>query len=185
MPEITVRWSETEARKPYARPFMVTFLNDRGGALGSIAVSGADLLYYRQFQAAVLGLAGELFSDTEVDAAADPQRAWLDRVARLLPDAGTVEVTPVSSFDEQQGRRFKFVVVCSGAGGARIDAPSLLEYQEFQAVVAHQTGRLFRDPAVEAVDDPRVRQAAWIAGLRVRTARPDPAEAMTAAWPWR
>jgi hypothetical protein len=183
MPDLSVRWSETEARKPYARPFMVTFLDDDGGALGSIAVSGADLLYYRQFQAAVLGLAGELFSDAAVDVAADPQRVWLDRVARLLPDAGLAGVTPCSSFDEHEGRRFMFSVVC-GAGSARVDAPSLLEYQEFQAVIAHQTGCLFRDPDVEAVEDPQARQAAWIAGLRGRTARPDPAEALTATWPW-
>jgi len=47
MPAITVRWSEQEARKPYARPFMVSFAGDDGEVIGSVAVSGADLLYHR------------------------------------------------------------------------------------------------------------------------------------------
>jgi hypothetical protein len=50
MPAISVRWSEQEARKPYARPFMVSFTDDAGGSLGAVAVSGSDLLYHRQFR---------------------------------------------------------------------------------------------------------------------------------------
>ena len=67
-----IRWSEQEARKPYARPFMVTFTGDDGTDVGSVALNGADLLYYTQFQTAVLSLAGELFVDTAVEASADP-----------------------------------------------------------------------------------------------------------------
>src|SRR5438128_2375784 len=115
MPDLMLRWSEAEASKPYARPFMVSFTDDTGAALGSVAMDGADLLYYRQFQAAVLALAGELFVDADVESAADPQRAWLDRIGRALPDAGQATVTPVSSFDTHEGRRFGFVVTCSTA----------------------------------------------------------------------
>ena len=85
MPAISVRWSEQEARKPYARPFMVSFADDAGEVIGSVAVSGADLLYYRQFQAAVLALAGELFVDGALDAEPDAQAAWLERLSALLP----------------------------------------------------------------------------------------------------
>ena len=72
MPAISVRWSEQEARKPYARPFMVSFTDDAGEPSGAVAVSGADLLYYRQFQTAVLALAGELFVDAERGRAGGP-----------------------------------------------------------------------------------------------------------------
>ena len=185
MPDIMLRWSEAEAGKPYARPFMVSFIDDAGAALGSVAMAGADLLYYRQFQAAVLALAGELFVDTDVEGAADPQRAWLDRIAHALPDAGQATVTPVSLFDTQEGRRFAFMVSCSSAGPARLDARSLLEYQEFQATIAHQTGRLYRHDAIEDIEEPQLRQAAWLAWLRQRVARPDAADAMNASWPWR
>ena len=51
---------------------------------GSVALNGADLLYYTQFQTAVLSLAGELFVDAAVEASPDPQHAWLDRIG-LLP----------------------------------------------------------------------------------------------------
>jgi hypothetical protein len=185
MPDLRLRWSETEATKPYARPFMVSFLDDAGSAVGSVAVGGADLLYYRQFQAAVLALAGELFVDQLVETAADPQRAWLDRLAGALPDAGAATVTPASSFDHHEGRRFAFTVTCGGGAIARVDARSLVEYQEFQAAIAHQTGHLYRDAAVEGVDDALHRQAAWMTALRERLARPDPAEAMNQEWPWR
>ena len=86
MPSLRVRWSEQEARKPYARPFMVTFTADDGTDVGSVALNGADLLYYTQFQTAVLSLAGELFVDAAVEASGDPQRAWLDRIAGLMPE---------------------------------------------------------------------------------------------------
>ncbi len=71
MPSIRIRWSEQEARKPYARPFMVTFTGDDGTDVGSVALNGADLLYYTQFQTAVLSLAGELFVDTAVEASSE------------------------------------------------------------------------------------------------------------------
>jgi hypothetical protein len=182
---LSVRWSETEARKPYARPFMVTFFDDSGGSAGSVAVSGADLLYYRQFQIAVLSLAGELFSSPEVESSDDPQREWLDLLDRLLPDAGDVRVTPNSAFDEHQGRVFQFTAGSAAQRTATVDAASLLEYQEFQAAVAHQTGSLYRSALVESVADPARRHAAWNAALHNIVARPDAAEAMSGSWPWR
>ena len=119
MPSMRVRWSESEARKPYARPFMVTFVSDDGTDVGSVALNGADLLYYTHFQTAVLSLAGELFVDTAVEASADPQRAWLDRVAGLIPALGEITITPKSTFDDHQGRVFRLVVTAEGTYGER------------------------------------------------------------------
>ena len=184
MPSMRVRWSESEARKPYARPFMVTFSGDDGTDVGSVALNGADLLYYHQFQAAVLSLAGELFVDTAIEASADPQRAWLDRVAGLVPAVGEITITPRSTFDEHQGRVFRMVIAASDGRTAVVDAPGLLEYQELQAVLAHQTGCLYRDLAVEAVEDISARRRAWMGVLRILVKRPDPDEAMNEAWHW-
>src|SRR3984893_13056939 len=114
IPSMRMRWSESEARKAYARPFMVTFSGDDGADVGSVALNGADLLYYTQFQTAVLSLAGELFVDTAVEASADPQRAWLDRIAGLIPDIGAITITPRSTFDDNQGRVFRLVVRAEG-----------------------------------------------------------------------
>ena len=41
MASLQLRWSMHEARKPYARPFMVTFVNDSGEQLGSVAMNGS------------------------------------------------------------------------------------------------------------------------------------------------
>jgi len=185
VPGLHIRWSEHEARKPYARPFGVTFLDDNGASVGSVAVNGADLLYYRQFQAAVLHLAGELFVDEAVDGAVDPQRAWLDVIGATLPAVARIDVTPVSSFEEHSGRVFEFGVAVAADRTVRVNAATLLEYQELQAVVAHQAGRLYRSPNVEAVDDPLQRHLAWMAELRAFVRRPDSADAMSEAWPWR
>jgi hypothetical protein len=185
MPGLQIRWSEAEAGKAYARPFMVTFSDDDGVIAGSIAVNGADLTYYRQFQTAVLALTGELFRDPRADVAADPQRAWLDRLAGLLPAAGGPRVIPMSDFDEHHGRVFRFNVDVDAPRAATVDAPVLLEYQEFQAMIAHQTGRLFRDAAVEAVADADARHATWTATLRECVQPPSEAEAISTAWPWR
>ena len=95
MPALSIRWSEQEARKPYARPFMVSFTDDAGEPAGAVAVSGADLLYYHQFQIAVLALAGELFADAGVDSQTDPQAAWLERLSGLLPAVESLELHPV------------------------------------------------------------------------------------------
>jgi hypothetical protein len=179
-----IRWSEQEARKPYARPFMVTFTGDDGTDVGSVALNGADLLYYTQFQTAVLSLAGELFVDPALEATADPQRAWLDQIAALMPAITVTGITPRSTFDDNQGRVFRMVIAAEGGRAAIVDASGLLEYQELQAVLAHQTGALFRDPAVEAVDDPGERRRAWIGALRLLMSRPDPGEAMNEAWHW-
>ncbi len=181
---LRLRWSEHEARKPYARPFMVSFVDDGGEALGSVAMNGPDLLYWRQFGAAVAGLCGELFLLDDVDAAADPQRAWLDTLEPLLPAAAGLRITPRSTFDHERGRVFGFVV-----GGealeAVVDAPTLFEYQDFQASLAHQTGRLLRVEAIETVADADPRRHAWMAWLRDVVSRPAADEAMAPRWPWR
>jgi hypothetical protein len=179
-----IRWSEQEARKPYARPFMVTFTGDDGTDVGSVALNGADLLYYTQFQTAVLSLAGELFVDPALEASVDPQRSWLDHIAGLMPAITVTGITPRSTFDDNQGRVFRMVVAAEGGRAAIVDASGLLEYQELQAVLAHQTGALFRDLAVEAVDDPGERRQAWIGALRLLVSRPDSGEAMNEAWHW-
>ena len=185
MPDLHVRWSEHEARKPYARPFGVTFLDDDATSVGSVAVNGSDLLYYRQFQSAVLHLAGELFVDVSVDAAADPQRAWLDVLGAAMPGVDHIDVTPVSSFVEPDGRVFELSVELGDDRAVRVSAATLLEYQELQAAVAHQAGCLYRNRAVEAVDDPLQRHLAWMDELRACVRRPDAADAMSSAWPWR
>jgi hypothetical protein len=184
MPSMRIRWSEQEARKPYARPFMVTFSDDDSADVGSVALNGADLLYYTQFQTAVLSLAGELFVDAEVEAATDPQRIWLDRVAILMPAIGAITITPRSTFDDNQGRVFRLVINAEGGRTAIVDASGLLEYQELQAVIAHQTGGLYRDLAIEAIEDAADRRRAWMGALRLLVSRPDPGEAMNEAWHW-
>jgi hypothetical protein len=185
MATLRLRWSEHEARKPYARPFMVSFVDDAGTALGSVALNGSDLLYCRQFVSAVAGLCGELFLLESVDAAPDPQRAWLEMLAPLLPATDVTGVTPRSTFDHQTGRVFGFEVVCADGSSALVDASTLLEYQDFQAALAHQTGRLLRIATVEEIDDPAHRRQAWLLWLRDVVARPTPDEAMAAVWPWR
>jgi hypothetical protein len=184
MPSLRLRWSESEARKPYARPFMVTFVSDDGADVGSVALNGAELLYYTHFQTAVLSLAGELFVDTTVEASDDPQRLWLDRVAELVPALGEITVTPRSSFDEHSGRVFRLIITAAGGRTASVDAAALLEYQDLQAVLAHQTGCLFRDHAVEEVADVAERRRAWLSAVRARVRRPDAGEAMSETWQW-
>jgi hypothetical protein len=184
MSRLAVRWSEAEAGKPYARPFMVTFVDGGGDAAASIAVSGSDLLYYRQFQAAVLALAGELFHDDSVESSGDPQRAWLDRLGATIVTIDDVGVVPESKFDEHHGRAFTFRVESAGKRPAHVDARTLTDYQELQAALAHQSGCLFRDRLVETIDDAQQRSAAWVASLRLRLARPAPDEAVAAVRPW-
>jgi hypothetical protein len=185
VPRLQVRWSEHEARKPYARPFGVTFVDDSGTSLGGVAVSGADLLYYQQFKGAVLALTGEIFGDAVVDAAADQQRAWLDVITLLTPAAGELTVAPASNFDSEHGRIFRFTVARDGAQIGSVDAATLLEYQEFQAAVAHQSGLLYRAPDVEAVEGATERHLAWERALRHLVSRPESSEAMAESWPWR
>jgi hypothetical protein len=185
MATLRLRWSEHEARKPYARPLMVSFVDDGGADLGSVAVNGADLLYLRQFAAAVAALSGELFVADPVDSAPDPQRAWLALLTPLLPAAGALTVTPRSTFDQDRGRIFGFVVKGAGAADAVVDGPTLLEYQDFQAALVHQTGSLLRVAAVEEIDDAAPRRREWLRWLREVVERPGPDEAMSATWPWR
>ena len=182
---LRLRWSEHEARKPYARPFMVSFVADNGDDLGSVALNGSDLLYWRQFGAAVAALSGELFVLDAIDSAPDPQRAWLEVLTPLLPRAATIRVTPRSTFDHERGRIFGFVVTGVGGADAIVDGPTLLEYQDFQAALVHQTGSLLRVATVEELDDAAPRRRAWINWLRDVVERPSADEAMAAAWPWR
>jgi len=182
---LRLRWSEQEARKPYARPFMVSFVDTDGVDLGSLALNGSDLLYCRQFGAAVAALSGELFLLDAVDSAADPQRAWLETLTGLMPDLAVTQVTPRSTFDHQRGRVFGFEMACAHGGAAVVDAATLLEYQECQAALAHQTGRLLRIATVEEIDEPAPRRRAWLLWLRDVMARPDAEEAMAEHWPWR
>jgi hypothetical protein len=182
---LRLRWSEHEARKPYARPFMASFVDDRDNDLGSVALNGPDLLYWRQFGAAVAALSGELFILDSIDSAADPQRAWLETLTPLLPAASDIHVTPRSTFDHERGRVFGFVVASAGGMDAVVESPTLLEYQDFQAALVHQTGRLLRVASVEDVDEAAPRRRAWMGWLRDVVARPSDDEAMTATWPWR
>ncbi len=186
MPALRIRWSEQEALKPYARPFMVSFVDDAGEPAGAVAVSGADLLYYRQFQVAVLALAGELFVDEDVARQPDAQAAWLERLSPLLPAIQGLRLHPVSDFDHERGRTFHIEVrVPDRPEPARLDAQTLFDYQELQAVLAHQTGCLYRNPGIEGIADPEERQRAWLEVLGGLLDRPDRDEAMTEAWPWR
>lgn len=184
MASLRLRWSEQEARKPYARPFMVTFVDDGGADIGSVAVNGADLLYWRQFGAAVASLSGELLILDAVDGAPDPQRAWLDTLEPLLPPAPALRVSPRSTFDHEHGRVFGFTIT-GAVVEATVGSATLLEYQELQAALAHQTGRLLRVEAVEAEADAAPRRRAWLAWLRDVVDRPGADEAMSARWPWR
>jgi hypothetical protein len=186
MPAFHIRWSEQEASKPYARPFMVSFSDDAGEPAGAVAVSGADLLYYHQFQIAVLALAGELFADDGVDSQADPQAAWLERLSGLLPAVESLELHPVSSFDHERGRVFHIEARVPGSPEpARLEAPTVFQYQELQAILAHQTGCLYRNRAIESIADAVERQRVWMNVLGSSLDRPGEDEAMTATWPWR
>ncbi|GAC1569528.1 MAG: hypothetical protein NVS3B18_00550 [Candidatus Dormibacteria bacterium] len=158
-----IRWNPHEAAKPYARPFGVELDGSGGGPDGMVAVNGADLLYLRHFQVALLRLTGALYRQPEVEAAGDPQRAWLDRLAALLPSLEISAVAAGSSFDEQAGRVHHFNPVVAGCPWVAVDAAQLVEYQDFQAALAHQTGRLYREPSIEAIEEPGRRQAAWLA----------------------
>ena len=185
MARLQLRWSEHEARKPYARPFMVTFVNDDAEELGSIGVSGADLVYWRQFVVAVAALTGELFIHDDVDDAADPQRVWLQKLTQMMPPAGEVTITPASTFDHDHGRVYGFRVTSGEDRHGVVDARTLLEYQELQAAIAHQCGRLLRVASVEAVEDAAPRQRAWLDWLNEKVTRPSVEEAMSRQWPWR
>lgn len=185
MARLEIRWSVHESVKPYARPFAVRFLEDEGDVFGAVAVTGADLLYFRQFQAAVLTLTGELYRDLRVADADDPQMAWLDVLSDLLPALPHLRAQPVSGFDDSAGRVFRCRLDGVGLAGATISAASLLDYQEFQAAVAHQTGYLYRNPDVEAVVEPGARHALWFDAVNEFLARPDPTEVMATTWPWR
>lgn len=161
MEELEIRWAARESRTPMARPFGVLF--SRGDGL---TLTGVDLLYYGSFQAAVLDMLGRVVTDEAVEAAGDPQRAWLDRLAGLLPATVVTAVERVDAQDPLYGLHHLFDVIVAGGAGSpppRLDAPTLLDYQATQAAVAHQAGGLLRLPGVEAVDDPRRRRRAWLA----------------------
>jgi hypothetical protein len=92
---------------------------------------------------------------------------------------------PASDFDEREGRRFHFRLAGEAFPWTRFSAASLLDYQEFQAALAHQTGRLHRRRAIEELADQEVRRRAWIKEVREMLERPAEDEAMSSAWPWR
>lgn len=163
MSRLEIRWSELEAKKPYARPFAVLVQGDQAAQPVMVAMNGTDLLFYRQFQKAVLTLAGALFSDADIDAAEDPQRAWLNALEAAMPQLATFRIRPISEFDPAQGRQFNFEL--RGEPGniiAMLSADALLEYQNFQAELAHQSGLLYRAPEIEDIGDPAERQRKWV-----------------------
>jgi hypothetical protein len=65
-----------------------------------------------------------------------------------------------------------------------MDAAAILEYQDLQAVLAHQTGCLFRDATIEDMEDADARRRAWMGVIRLRVQRPDAAETMSDTWQW-
>lgn len=184
MAEFSIRWSALEARKPYASPFGVMFVDDDGMGIGGIAINGPDLVYYRQFQQAVLRLAGELFTVAAVDASADPQRAWLDVLAGKMPEFQPLRLQGASFYDEQaRERRFRFSVLGLDSD-CHLGAPAVAEYQELQAALAHLTGRLYRNAAIESIDDAEQRRSAWMLELHGILVRPDEDDRIAEEWPW-
>lgn len=173
-----------EARKPYASPFGVMFVDGDGAGIGGIAVNGPDLVYYRQFQGAVLRLTGEVFSVAAIDASPDPQRAWLDLLASRIPDLQPLRLQGASFYDEQaRERRFRFSVLGLD-GECHVGAPVVADYQELQAALAHLTGRLYRNSDIESIEDAEQRRSAWMTALRTIVIRPDADDRIAEDWPW-
>ena len=184
MAEFSIRWSALEARKPYASPFGVMFADDHGTDIGGIAVNGPDLVYYRQFQGAVLRLAGEVFSIADVDASPDPQRTWLDVLESKMPRFQALELEGASFYDDQaRERRFRFSVIGLDTA-SHVGAPVVADYQELQAALAHLTGHLYRNTEIEAIEDAEQRRSAWVHALRAILRRPDADDRIAAEWPW-
>ena len=184
MPSLSIRWSELEATKEYASPFAVGFLDDTGDNIATIAVGGRELVYYTDFQAAVLRLLGEVFLHPEVESAPLAQMKWLDVLSQLLPVTGDIILRPVSTFDHTEGRTVRVDVIKGDRPVASLSADVLLSYQETQAVVAHQSGTLFRVGDIEAIDDDATRQRAWTAWISKRLEKMGPDYAVT-GWSWR
>ena len=184
MPSLSIRWSELEATKEYASPFAVGFLDDSGENIATIAVGGRELVYYTDFQAAVMRLLGEMFLHPEVEAAPLAQMKWLDVLSQLLPATGNVILRPVSTFDHTEGRTVRIDVIDADRPVASLAADTLLSYQEAQALIAHQSGMLFRVGEIEAIDDDPTRQRAWTAWISNRLEKMGPDYAV-AGWSWR
>lgn len=184
MADFSIRWSALEARKPYASPFGVMFVDDGGASIAGIAVNGPDLMYYRQFQGAVLRLAGEVFSIAGADASPDPQRAWLDVLASKMPHLEALQLQGASFYDDQaHERRFRFSVIGVDTE-SHVGAPVVADYQELQAALAHLTGRLYRNTEIEAIEDAEQRRSAWVHALRTILTRPDAGDRIAEEWPW-
>lgn len=180
---LTLRWSATEATRPYARPFGATC--SAGGVSGMIAVSGRDLVYLRHFQDALLRLGGVALPTHAIARGEDAQHAWLDLVSQELPVVTDVSLRPVSVFDEQEGRFFLIEATLPGRPAtARLPSESLLAYQEFQAAIAHQTGCLFRHRDLERLADIRETDAAFEDWWQGRLVPADPEEAVFPGWPY-
>jgi hypothetical protein len=182
--QLKVRWSEHEARKDYARPFGVGFLDDNGDQITAIAVNGRELLYYRDFQAAVLTLLGELFLHPDVEAGDQPQVAWLEIVASLLPAFEEPSLAATSTFDNYEGRTVQVDVRSRGETLTTVAAAAVFDFQEFQAVVAHQSGHLLRLPDIESVTDDLTRSRAWTRWVADHMEALDEELAVVSDWPW-
>lgn len=185
MADFSLRWSALEAPKPYASPFGVLFLDDTGAGIGGIAVNGPDLVYYRQFQGAVLRLAGEVFSVARVERSPDPQREWLDVLADKMAGLDSLQLRAATYYDEQaHERRFRFSMLGEGGEECHVGAAVVTDYQELQAALAHLTGRLYRNIEIEAIDDMERRRSAWMHALRTILLRPAADDRIAAEWPW-
>jgi hypothetical protein len=182
--QLKVRWSEHEARKDYARPFGVGFLDDNGDQITAIAVNGRELLYYRDFQAAVFTLLGELFLHPDVEASPEPQFTWLEIVASLLPAIDQPELAAASTFDNYEGRTVQVDVRSGGETLTTVPTAAVFDYQEFQAVVAHQTGQLLRLRNIEETMDDLARSRAWTTWVADHMRGLDEEFAVVSDWPW-
>jgi hypothetical protein len=184
VPNLSIRWSELEATKEYARPFAVSFNDDAGESIAAIAVNGRELIYYRDFQVAVMRLLGETFRHPHVEDAEDPQSEWLDVIGRAIPTLETITLQPTSAFDHLAGRTVHLDVMDGDVRLASLSPAIAFEYQEAQAVIAHQSGRLLRVAGIEATLDDVARQRMWMHWIGSVLQPIEPGYEI-AGWTWR
>ena len=140
----------------------------------------------RSSRRAVLSLAGELFVDSDGRGRRPTRsaRGWIASPT-LMPAIGAITVTPRSTFDDNQGRVFRLVDQRRGRARRhrrRLRSPRVPG--ACRRCIAHQTGGLYRDLAIEGIEDAADRRRAWMGALRRLVSRPDPGEAMNEAWHW-